>query len=88
MSDQNSILPAECLLWDVDGTLTDTTALIAEALDFVYRKHYNRTLPYDGLRALIGTPLKTQIRVFGEPEALGADPQPVMDDFIRHYEAE
>lgn len=76
----------KCVLWDVDGTLTDTTSLITEALDFTYKKHYRRSLPEDALRALIGTPLRQQIRVFGEPEALGADPQEVMDDFIAHYE--
>ena len=77
---------ADCLLWDVDGTLTDTTSLIAESLDFTYQKHYKRTLPYEDLRALIGTPLKKQIRVFGEPESLGANSQDVMDDFISYYE--
>ena len=76
----------ECLLWDVDGTLTDSTSLITEALDYTYRKNYGRTLPEDALRALIGTPLRKQIRVFGEPEALGANAQTVMDDFIAHYE--
>jgi HAD superfamily hydrolase (TIGR01549 family) len=75
------------LLWDVDGTLTDTTALICESLDFTYRKNFGRTLPVDELRALIGTPLKKQIRVFGEPESFGVDSQAAMDDFIRHYES-
>ncbi len=77
----------ECLLWDVDGTLTDTTALIVESLDHIYRKHYDRTLPDDDLRALIGTPLRSQIRVFGEPSEFGAEAQAVMDDFIAHYES-
>ena len=85
MSNQ-SLHGVECLLWDVDGTLTDSTSLITEALDHTYRKNYGRTLPEADLRALIGTPLRKQIRVFGEPEALGADAQEVMDDFIAHYE--
>ncbi len=75
-----------CLLWDVDGTLTDTTALIADALDHVYGTFYGRTLPYDERCALIGTPLKKQIRVFGEPEAFGTTEQSVMDAFIAFYE--
>jgi pyrophosphatase PpaX len=85
LSNQNSPT-LECLLWDVDGTLTDSTSLITEALDYTYRKNFRRTLPDDALRALIGTPLWKQIRVFGEPEAFGADAQLVMDDFIAHYE--
>lgn len=76
----------QCLLWDVDGTLTDSTSLITESLDYVYRKHFGRTLPPDALRALIGTPLWKQIRVFGDPEALGCDAQAIMHDFIAHYE--
>ncbi len=76
-----------CLLWDVDGTLTDTTALIAEALEHVYVRFYGRTLPYDERCALIGTPLKKQIRVFGDPEAFGTTEQAVMAAFIQFYEA-
>jgi HAD superfamily hydrolase (TIGR01549 family) len=83
----SGILPrAAALIWDVDGTLTDTTALIIESLDFTYRRHFGRTLHESELRALIGTPLKIQIRVFGDPEALGVDPQAAMDDFVQHYE--
>ena len=77
-----------CLLWDVDGTLTDTTALIAESLDRIYRKFYSKTLPYDELRALIGTPLKRQIRVFGEPEEFGVPAEIVMEEFISFYEGQ
>jgi len=75
-----------CLLWDVDGTLTDTTALIAAALEHVYVNFYKRTLPYEERCALIGTPLKKQIRVFGEPHAFGTTEEAVMDAFIAYYE--
>ena len=75
------------LLWDVDGTLTDSTGLIADSLDHVYRRFYGRTLPYDERRALIGTPLRKQIRIFGEPEAFGANEQEVIEAFISFYEA-
>lgn len=78
----------DCLLWDVDGTLTDTTALIAEALDVVYQKYYNKQISYEERRALIGTPLKKQIRIFGEPEEFGTNEAAVMADFIHHYETQ
>jgi pyrophosphatase PpaX len=71
----------------VDGTLIDTTTLIAESLDHIYRTYYERTMPFEERRALIGTPLKTQIRVFGEPEEFGTDEATVMDAFITYYEA-
>ena len=76
-----------CLLWDCDGTLIDTTSLIVESLDFIYQKHFARTLPEAELRALIGTPLKKQIRVFGELEALGVAEEAITEDFITYYEA-
>ncbi len=76
-----------CLLWDVDGTLTDSTELIADALEYVYQTYCHRSLPYEERRALIGTPLKKQIRVFGEPEAFGQTEQVLIDGFIAFYEA-
>lgn len=76
-----------CLLWDVDGTLIDTTALIAESLDVVYRRFYGRTLPAERLRALIGIALKDQVRIFGDPETFGVSADTVMQAFIDHYEA-
>ena len=75
------------LLWDIDGTLIDTTTLIVDSLDHVYRRYFGRTLPQDDIRALIGTPLYKQIRVFGELEAHSVDEQAIMADFIAYYEA-
>ena len=75
------------LLWDIDGTLIDTTALIVASLDFVYKRYFGRTLPADDIRALIGTPLYKQIRVFGELETFGVDERAIMADFIAFYEA-
>jgi HAD superfamily hydrolase (TIGR01509 family) len=75
------------LLWDIDGTLIDTTILIVAALDHVYRTFLGRTLPPDEIRAIIGTPLYEQIRVLGPPEDFGADPEAMEAEFIRYYEA-
>lgn len=74
------------ILWDVDGTLIDTTALITDALDFIYRKYFGKHLPYDERRALIGIPLKKQIRVFGELETFGIEEAAITEDFIVFYE--
>jgi len=76
-----------CLLWDVDGTMVDTTALIVESLDHIYRRYYGQTLSHEELRALIGTPLRKQVRVFGEPEKYGVDEETITADFIGYYEA-
>ena len=76
-----------CLLWDVDGTLIDTTALIVEALDHTYRTFLSRALPPDEIRAIIGTPLVEQIYALGDPRAFGISPEAMMQEFIRYYEA-
>jgi HAD superfamily hydrolase (TIGR01549 family) len=75
-----------CLLWDIDGTLIDTTILITDALDHIYRRFFGQTLPYEELRALIGIPLKKQIRVFGELDTWGIEEEVITADFIAYYE--
>ena len=75
-----------CLLWDVDGTLIDTTSLITDCLEYVFQKHYGKSLPVDERKAIIGTPLWKQIRIFGEPEEFGVTEAIVMNDFIQYYE--
>lgn len=75
------------LLWDIDGTLIDTTDLIVAALDHAYRSFVGRTLPYEEIRALIGIPLKDQIRIFGPLEPMGIDPGEMERAFIGYYEA-
>lgn len=77
----------QALLWDIDGTLIDTTDLIVDSLDFTYRKHIGRSLPRDEIRALIGTPLREQICVFGDPATLGATADEMLVDFVEYYEA-
>jgi HAD superfamily hydrolase (TIGR01509 family) len=75
------------LLWDVDGTMIDTTALIAGSLDHIYRKFFDVQVPFDELRGLIGLPLLKQAALYGDPAEHGTDLQTVIDEFIAHYEA-
>lgn len=81
------IEPPRVLLWDIDGTLIDTTGLITAALDQIYRVFLNRTLPEDELRAIIGIPLSDQVRIFGDPESLGLSADSMKSEFIRFYES-
>ena len=76
-----------CLLWDVDGTLIDTTSLIINCLDFIYTKHFKKSITVEERKALIGIPLWRQIRIFGEPEDYGTTEVEVMQDFIAYYES-
>jgi len=75
------------LLWDIDGTLIDTTGLILAALDHTYRTFLNRILPPDDLRGIIGIPLSEQMRIFGDPAEYGRDSGQMESEFIRFYEA-
>lgn len=77
----------DCLLWDIDGTLIDTTTLIVEALDHTYRTFLSRTLPPEQIRTIIGIPLVRQIYALGDPVSFGVSPEAMMEEFIRYYEA-
>lgn len=75
------------LLWDIDGTLIDTTHLVASGLDHVYRAFLGRTMPMDEIRAIIGIPLAEQVRVFGDPAQWGVSAAEMEAEFIRYWEA-
>ena len=75
------------LLWDIDGTLIDTTDLIVSSLDSVFQRFLGRSLPYKQLRALIGIPLREQVTALGDPRAHGVDPRHMEQEFVRIYES-
>lgn len=79
-------LPPKALLWDIDGTLIDTTTLVAESLDHVYRKFFGRSAPMEEIRAIIGIPLATQVSYLGDPADFGIDPKAMETEFIRYWE--
>ncbi|HSV72357.1 MAG TPA: HAD-IA family hydrolase [Chthonomonadales bacterium] len=78
--------PPRALLWDIDGTLIDTTDLIVAALDHIYLTFLGRSAPRDELRALIGIPLFRQVRWFGDPAMRGANAADMEAAFISYYE--
>lgn len=78
--------PPRALLWDIDGTLIDTTDLIVGGLDHIYRRFLGRSVPRDDLRALIGIPLSRQVRWFGDPAEFGASAAEMEAAFIGYYE--
>jgi len=86
-SDDRPAAPIKALLWDIDGTLIDTTRLIVSALDHVYRTFTGRTLPPDEIRAIIGIPLREQVAILGPPESFGNTVAAMEGEFIRYYEA-
>ena len=66
--------------------MVDTTTLIVQSLDHIYRRYFGKVLPEEEIRALIGTPLRKQIRIFGELETFGVDEATITADCIRYYE--
>lgn len=81
---ERSRLPA--LLWDIDGTLIDTTHLVVGGLDHVFTRFLGRSLPEPDLRALVGIPLARQVRWLGDPAAAGASAEQMEAEFIRWWE--
>ncbi len=74
------------LLWDIDGTLIDTTDLVISGLDHVYRKFVGKTLPYDEIRALVGIPLVKQLQIYGDFATIGTTQEEMEREFIRFWE--
>ena len=54
----------ETCLFDLDGTLIDSTDLITSAFAHTFRTHRRPEPPDDVLRAGFGTPLRTQLKTF------------------------
>ena len=71
-----------CVLFDVDGTLIDTTDLIARGLQQVIQAHRGGKLTRARCGELIGRPLAYQMEVLAGPPIA-----PLVEDFIRFYEA-
>lgn len=72
-----------CVLFDVDGTLIDTTDLIAAGLAHAVRLHVGVEPPRHELVSLIGRPLVEQMRVYG-PES---QVEEMSRSFIEYYES-
>ncbi|MDE2127675.1 MAG: HAD family hydrolase [Armatimonadetes bacterium] len=77
----------ETVLWDVDGTLLDTTALLVDSLRHMYARFFNRHPSDEELKALIGLPLRRQVGEYGDPEAFGTTAAEVEAEFLRYYTA-
>lgn len=76
----------KAVLWDIDGTLIDTTALIVGALDETFREFTDRSLLPDELRALIGVPLHAQMWALGDPARYGTTAEAMAAATIARYE--
>ncbi|MDR3709587.1 MAG: HAD-IA family hydrolase [Capsulimonadaceae bacterium] len=76
----------KAVLWDIDGTLIDTTALIVKALSGTLRHFTGQTVDADTIRSLIGTPLEQQVGYLGDPSEYGTTVEGMQAYFVREYE--
>jgi len=76
----------KAVLWDIDGTLIDTTALIVGALGATLRNFTGKELGPETIRSLIGTPLEQQVAYLGDPEQFGTSVEEMQAFFVREYE--
>jgi pyrophosphatase PpaX len=74
--------PIACVLFDVDGTLVDTTNLIAEGLQSTLESHLGRRPPRAEIVSLIGRPLIEQLREYVEEPFV----PPLAERFMTFYE--
>jgi len=61
--------PWRAVLFDLDGTLADTTALIVECFQRTVEAHLGERLPPERWLATMGRPLRVQMRDFARDEA-------------------
>lgn len=76
----SSGVPAvRAVLWDLDGTLTDSVRLVVDTMNAVISRHGGPLMPYDQLGAMTGLPLDAMFRL--------AWPD-IADEHVARYRAE
>ena len=55
------------ILFDLDGTLINTSPLIIASFQHTFQTAYGRTLPEEAISRYFGEPLRTAMEVLGEP---------------------
>ena len=68
------------ILFDLDGTLIDSTSAILKGFDSAFVAHGKQTPDHDALKSLVGYPLEIMF------EKLGADKN-LLADYVREYKA-
>jgi HAD superfamily hydrolase (TIGR01509 family) len=74
------------VLWDLDGTLTDSVRLVVETMNAVITAHGGPPLPYEKVGALTGLPLDEMFRL-AWPEIAVADVDRYRVEYRTRYDA-
>jgi HAD superfamily hydrolase (TIGR01509 family) len=75
------------VLWDLDGTLTDSVRLVVETMNWVIAAHGGPLLPYEKVGELTGLPLDAMFRLVW-PEIGAADVERYRVEYRTRYDAE
>jgi HAD superfamily hydrolase (TIGR01509 family) len=74
------------VLWDLDGTLTDSVHLVVETMNSVFEAHGGPVLPYEKVGELTGLPLDTMFRLVW-PDIESADVERFRLEYRTRYDA-
>ena len=74
------------VLWDLDGTLTDSVRLVVETMNSVIAAHGGPLLPYDKVGELTGLPLDAMFRL-AWPDIGAADVDRYRIEYRTRYDA-
>jgi HAD superfamily hydrolase (TIGR01509 family) len=74
------------VLWDLDGTLTDSVHLVAETMSVVVAAHGGPALAFEKVGELIGHPLDAMFRL-AWPDIVAADLERYRDEYRARYDA-
>jgi pyrophosphatase PpaX len=71
----------KCIVFDMDGTLTQTNQLIYDSFNYIGRKYAGRTYTVPEITAMFGPPEEGALLSIVKPEVLDA----VMTDYLTFY---
>jgi len=78
---RRGIMNLRCIIFDMDGTLTETNRLIFDSFNFIVQKYKGRTLPDHEITALFGPPEEgALVQIVGE-DRLGR----AMEEYLEYY---
>jgi len=78
--------PLRAVLWDLDGTLTDSVHLVVETMNSVIAAHGGALLPYEKVGELTGLPLDAMFRL-AWPDIVAADVERYRVEYRSRYDA-
>ena len=81
------VRPLRAVLWDLDGTLTDSVALVVETMNAVIRDHGGPLLPYERAGEMTGLPLDARFRL-AWPDIADVDVERYRVEYRARYDAE